>query len=533
MIQPNSSNGLLKLLEHKANSHSTKEDTFMTKGAILIGYGSVPTKADVEDAIKSGWIKNADTVSTTSFPAGTEPNGDLHFMTYLIMKKEKGWDDPGDLQSMKITTADKRVIYSVYPSEGIDTLKKTIPPSANQQTTSTKWWELWKKGSPSKTDQIKSLYDKGSEIVSSWGDHPSIDKLEELMAINDKIANLGDWAAHGHNAFLCAQIIYAYMDWGQRSISSLPIDTRTKLNSYVNLGLEHLNKFLDKGGDSAFDIFSPEEVTNLTGQLEKYATDIRNEFGKKQSNNVSNSPQGFLTFSSFDAAQAGEEMGEMYFQCPKCGTYERINDIGKMMLKSDPSYFTSIDCIKCKHTYNARVRIQKGRCPGFDYSEIDEAEKQKEEEREKHQIETAKIDEVKRRLSDAEMHEVVKDARAFALEYFGSDEDTFLQMSIDSIIKTTYLNNDQTQSQASHVQSLDNAEVKVCWSCKQEIQPISIVGRMYCSNCGVVLSKSETSQLTKVESFTEQKQNCRSCKNTVFPLRISGQLYCPECGVRL
>ncbi|MDL1912694.1 hypothetical protein FBQ81_18705, partial [Chloroflexi bacterium CFX6] len=190
----------------------------MAKGAILIGYGSLPTKADVEDAIKSGWIKNADIVSTTSFPAGTEPNGDLHFMTYLIMKREKGWDDPGDLQSMKITTADKRVIYSVYPSEGVDTLR-TTPQSTHQQTMSTKWWEI----------------------------------------------------------------------------------------------------------------------------------------GRKQSDNDSNSQQPFQSFSSFDAAQVGEEMGEMYFQCPNCGAYERVNDIGKMMLKSDPNYFTSIDCIKCKYTYNASI----------------------------------------------------------------------------------------------------------------------------------------------------------------------------------
>lgn len=368
----------------------------MAKGAILIGYGSLPTKADVEDAIKSGWIKNADIVSTTSFPAGTEPNGDLHFMTYLIMKREKGWDDPGDLQSMKITTADKRVIYSVYPSEGVDTLR-TTPQSTHQQTMSTKWWEI----------------------------------------------------------------------------------------------------------------------------------------GRKQSDNDSNSQQPFQSFSSFDAAQVGEEMGEMYFQCPNCGAYERVNDIGKMMLKSDPNYFTSIDCIKCKYTYNARVRIQKGRCPGFDYTEMDEAKKQKEEELEKDQIEKAKIDEVKSRLSDGEMAEVVKEARAFALEYFGSDEDAFLQMSIDSIIKTTYLDNDQIQSQPSNVQLVDNAEVKVCWSCKQEIQPLSIVGSMYCSNCGVVLSKSEPSQEAENQILADRTQNCRSCKNTISPLRIKGQLYCPECGVNL
>ena len=77
----------------------------MTNGAILIGYGSLPTKADIEDAIKSGWTKNVDTVSVTSFPTTVEPNRDLHAMTYIQMRREKGWDEPpGGLQMMKVST---------------------------------------------------------------------------------------------------------------------------------------------------------------------------------------------------------------------------------------------------------------------------------------------------------------------------------------------------------------------------------------------------------------------------------------------
>lgn len=100
---------------------------------------------------------------------------------------------------------------------------------------------------------------------------------------------------------------------------------------------------------------------------------LRKLFGKKQSqpSGGSNEQVKLFTFSSFEADRVAEETGEMYFQCPKCGTYERVNNVGKMLLKSDPNYFTSIDCIKCKHTYNARVRLQKGKCPGFDYSQVD------------------------------------------------------------------------------------------------------------------------------------------------------------------
>lgn len=73
------------------------------------------------------------------------------------------------------------------------------------------------------------------------------------------------------------------------------------------------------------------------------------------------------TFSWDEIERSDKEMGEMYFQCPKCGTYERVNNIGKVMLASDPSHLTSVECVKCKHTYNARSRLKKGRCPGFDY----------------------------------------------------------------------------------------------------------------------------------------------------------------------
>jgi hypothetical protein len=63
--------------------------------------------------------------------------------------------------------------------------------------------------------------------------------------------------------------------------------------------------------------------------------------------------------------RAAEAMGELHFQCPACGMVERVNDIGKMLLATDPSAFTSIECLKCQHRYNARARLQQGAAPGL------------------------------------------------------------------------------------------------------------------------------------------------------------------------
>jgi phage FluMu protein Com len=57
-------------------------------------------------------------------------------------------------------------------------------------------------------------------------------------------------------------------------------------------------------------------------------------------------------------------MGELYFQCPACGTVEHVNNIGKMLLAAEPSAFTSIECLKCQHRYNARARLRNGCAPG-------------------------------------------------------------------------------------------------------------------------------------------------------------------------
>ena len=83
----------------------------------------------------------------------------------------------------------------------------------------------------------------------------------------------------------------------------------------------------------------------------------------KTSQKSNNLPANFVTFGSADLDRASRQMGELYFQCPNCETYERVNDIGKLMLQQNPTYFTSVNCIECNHEYNARDRIQKGTIP--------------------------------------------------------------------------------------------------------------------------------------------------------------------------
>jgi rubredoxin len=75
-----------------------------------------------------------------------------------------------------------------------------------------------------------------------------------------------------------------------------------------------------------------------------------------------------LSASSEEVNRHSEEMGEMYFDCPKCNAAQRINNIGKMMLKANPAAFSSMKCSKCGHMFDAGPRVKFGKCPGFDYT---------------------------------------------------------------------------------------------------------------------------------------------------------------------
>ncbi len=93
---------------------------------------------------------------------------------------------------------------------------------------------------------------------------------------------------------------------------------------------------------------------------------------KEKTESSSGSGGGYrvITASSEEVNRNAEQLGEMYFDCPKCATAQRINNIGKMMLKSNPNAFSNWNCTKCGHTFNAGPRVKFGKCPGFDYSQL-------------------------------------------------------------------------------------------------------------------------------------------------------------------
>jgi hypothetical protein len=99
---------------------------------------------------------------------------------------------------------------------------------------------------------------------------------------------------------------------------------------------------------------------------------------RKSSDGLSVSREPQFTVISGDleswARELGEtdaEFGEMYYQCPKCAYSVRINDIGKMMLKTGvqtfKSQFGERKCKKCGHGFIAHENVRKGNCPDFDY----------------------------------------------------------------------------------------------------------------------------------------------------------------------
>jgi hypothetical protein len=83
----------------------------------------------------------------------------------------------------------------------------------------------------------------------------------------------------------------------------------------------------------------------------------------------SNLKYSVVSFSWDDADDIIAEMGEMYFQCPKCRVHERVNNVGALMLRADPNHLKTIACVECGHTYDARACLTQGECPGWDYSD--------------------------------------------------------------------------------------------------------------------------------------------------------------------
>jgi hypothetical protein len=61
-----------------------------------------------------------------------------------------------------------------------------------------------------------------------------------------------------------------------------------------------------------------------------------------------------------------EEPGEMFFVCPQCGHCGRLNDVGKILWKSNPTSFTNHVCSECHHQFDAGPQLRFGNCPATD-----------------------------------------------------------------------------------------------------------------------------------------------------------------------
>jgi MinD superfamily P-loop ATPase len=74
------------------------------------------------------------------------------------------------------------------------------------------------------------------------------------------------------------------------------------------------------------------------------------------------------SFTEKELDRIDAEMGEMYFDCPKCGFCQRLGNVAKAVLNRNPLQFRNTTCSKCGHQFDAGPRMKFGDCPGFDYS---------------------------------------------------------------------------------------------------------------------------------------------------------------------
>jgi len=75
---------------------------------------------------------------------------------------------------------------------------------------------------------------------------------------------------------------------------------------------------------------------------------------------------GQYSFSSDDLDRVDAEMGDMYYDCPKCGFCQPLGNLAKAVYKANPYEFRNRTCAKCGHEFNAGQRMKFGKCPSPD-----------------------------------------------------------------------------------------------------------------------------------------------------------------------
>ena len=86
-------------------------------------------------------------------------------------------------------------------------------------------------------------------------------------------------------------------------------------------------------------------------------------FGANKEEDSGPKHMSVVSFTTEEANKVSDAMGEMYFDCPRCGHCERINNLGKMALQRSPTIFRNTKCVKCGEVFDAAPRAKFGECP--------------------------------------------------------------------------------------------------------------------------------------------------------------------------
>ena len=88
----------------------------MAYSAVLIGCGFTPSEADVNGAVRSGYVKNAESVMAVKVPE-EQLTPDQAYSIYKTVGRREGWQTPERLQAVEIVAQDERKVWSVYPAD--------------------------------------------------------------------------------------------------------------------------------------------------------------------------------------------------------------------------------------------------------------------------------------------------------------------------------------------------------------------------------------------------------------------------------
>lgn len=87
----------------------------MAGSAVLIGCGFTPTEADVQGAVRSGYVRNAEQVLAVQIPE-EQITSDQAYSIYKTVSRREGWEAPERLQAVEIVAGGPKKVWSVFPA---------------------------------------------------------------------------------------------------------------------------------------------------------------------------------------------------------------------------------------------------------------------------------------------------------------------------------------------------------------------------------------------------------------------------------